>query len=128
LKTLAYVENPYYLCRSKNKNNNFMKTVDLCNAIGNIQFPGMVIDRFVISEDKHKVGCFNIRYTDPIDGRCIGFAGEVNGRTVDFKLYGVYDCERDNAINHCERLLLYVNDQIGRYDYYKTGNVEFLNY
>lgn len=105
-----------------------MKTVDLSNAFGSIQFPGMVIDKFYIGEDKHKVSCFTIIYTNPIDGRCVGFAGEVNGRTVEFKLYGVYDCERDNAMNHIYKLLKYVNDQIGRYDYYIVVEVEFLEW
>lgn len=103
-----------------------MKAVDLANAIGSKWFPGMVIDKFHISEDNRKVICFTIRYTDPVDGRCIEFAGEVNDRTVDFNLYGVYDCERENVIDHCGRLLLYVNDQIGRYDYYKIDTVKFL--
>lgn len=102
-----------------------MKVVDLANAIGGKQFQGMVIDNFHIGEDNRKVVYFTIRYTNPIDGRCIGFAGEVNGRIVDFKLYGVYDCEREDAINHCGRLLLYVNDQIGRYDYYRIESIKF---
>lgn len=102
-----------------------MKTVDLSNAIGSIKFPGMVIDRFKICEDKHKVGCFTIRYTDPVDGRCVSFAGEVNGRKTDFKLYGV---ERDNAMDHIYKLLEYVNDEIGRYDYYMVGNVELMEW